>query len=205
VFRQELLDSLHDTLRATFGGIHPVVPHAKLAFLFSRKDYVGLVSEIAQVLCVDLHLFVALVKSGGPAGAPAWVNIPSPMPQYGTREYKETRINVFLRNEFLATAPFETLVFAIAHELAHILLHGLHHPLRSSEEATDLTAMILGFAEYYKNGAVYKVGEQSTPVTEAYFAVSMRLEEYGNDGGKVKVGYLSPEEIGYLTARIQQK
>ena len=45
-----------------------------------------------------------------------------------------------------------TFVYAIAHELLHIVLRALDHKLRNSETATDLAVMVLGFSEVVKFG-----------------------------------------------------
>jgi len=41
---------------------------------------------------------------------------------------------------------------SISHELAHIVLHSLDHNLKKSEEATDITAMMLGFSKFFEIG-----------------------------------------------------
>jgi hypothetical protein len=44
---------------------------------------------------------------------------------------------------------FEHVVMAIAHELSHIVLFRIRHPLEEVEVAVDLTAMLLGYGEFY--------------------------------------------------------
>jgi len=43
----------------------------------------------------------------------------------------------------------------IAHELSHIVLSEIGHPLADSEEAVDLTAMLLGYRDIYVATAKY--------------------------------------------------
>jgi hypothetical protein len=56
---------------------------------------------------------------------------------------------VFLRKAFLLKYKFEHVVMAIAHELSHIVLFRIRHPLEEVEVAVDLTAMLLGYGEFY--------------------------------------------------------
>ena len=62
---------------------------------------------------------------------------------------------MFIKKSFLDEDRFEQVVMAIAHELSHIVLHGLNHPLRECEVAVDLTAMILGYRDFYLDGCEY--------------------------------------------------
>jgi hypothetical protein len=41
----------------------------------------------------------------------------------------------------------------VAHELFHVVLDTIDHPLRQEEKAVDLTAMLLGFSYLYHKGA----------------------------------------------------
>ena len=69
---------------------------------------------------------------------------------------------------------------AVAHELCHVVLNGMRHPLQSQEEVVDLTAMMLGFRDFYMTGCTYVLP--------------------GNDPQRINImrqGYLTTEEVGY--------
>lgn len=40
----------------------------------------------------------------------------------------------------------------MSHELSHIVLYSLNHPLKLSEKATDITAINLGFSRFFELG-----------------------------------------------------
>lgn len=132
------------------------IPTRKLKVLHRLRDYEGMVRLIRSAMNLDVRLLVGWVNSGGPkeiAKAPAWVEMPANMPFYGSSEYKTLSIRMFLRKEFLETNSYDKVAIAIAHELSHIVLDSIHHPLRKEEKAVDLTAMLLGFSRLYMNAA----------------------------------------------------
>jgi hypothetical protein len=108
-----------------------------------------MVKLIRDGMKLDLRVRVALVNHGGPDRTPAWVERPDPFPRNGTPEFKRAVVTVFLRKSFLLKYKFEHVVMAIAHELSHIVLFRIRHPLEEVEVAVDLTAMLLGYSEFY--------------------------------------------------------
>jgi hypothetical protein len=82
-----------------------------------------------------------------------WIEIPENMPYYGTEAFKKVTLRMFLRKSFLATSTYEKAAIAIAHELSHVVLESIRHPLRKEEKAVDLTAMLLGFSWLYEIGS----------------------------------------------------
>jgi hypothetical protein len=112
---------------------------------------------------------------------------------------------MYLRKEFMRQMPFEVVVCAIAHEMAHIVLAATGSPLRDNEKAVDITAMISGFADLYVRGvthqAKYRVWKPTSQGTG--FTVS--------DGEAVetktihhKLGYLSVPEVNLVASLIGQ-
>jgi hypothetical protein len=184
--RQALIESWIDALRASFGSAKAPLAEEELRTLYDARDYAGMVLYIQNVLRLDMKVLLGLVNKGGP-DAPAWVRLPSIMPLYGTSAFRQTTIVFHLRKSFLHKGNFETTVLAIAHELCHVLLDATWHPLRRQEEAVDLTAMLLGFRDFYVTGCQSSV---------ALDADSYRLTH---------TGYLTPEEVGhaaiYMTFR----
>jgi hypothetical protein len=63
------------------------------------------------------------------------------------------RLDICLRRSFLQQSAYDQIAIAIAHELSHIVLDSIKHPLRRCEKAVDLTAMLLGFSRLYSSGS----------------------------------------------------
>jgi len=102
----------------------------------------GVIRSVQKQMCLqDVSLRVGYVNSGGPKQALAWVDNRWGVPQYGSREFKRFKSTIFFRRSFLKEASFEMIVFAIAHELAHILLDSLQMRHAKQEKAVDVTAM----------------------------------------------------------------
>lgn len=129
----------------------PPISVRKLKALHRARDYDGMVRLIRSAMNLEVRLLVGWVNSGGSkemTRAPAWVEMPVNMPFYGTAEFKKLSIKVFIRKDFLENR-YDKVAIAIAHELSHIVLDSIHHPLRREEKAVDLTAMLLGFSRLY--------------------------------------------------------
>jgi hypothetical protein len=89
-------------------------------------------------------------RGRGAAAITAQVSIPSHLPFYGSSAMINFPINVQVREN--CTEHPMTFVTLIAHELSHVVLHSIRHNERENEFYTDLTAMMLGFAEAMKSG-----------------------------------------------------
>jgi hypothetical protein len=194
--RQALVESYIDRLRASFGKIRVPVAEEELRTLYDIRDYAGMVYHIQTILRLDLTMRLGLVNSGGPRGAPAWINRPPSMPMYGTAAFRRQVITMYLRKNFLVEVPFDAVVTAIAHELCHVVLDATGHPLKSQEEAVDLTAMLLGFRDFYVTG--------SRTVRRQQLSWAEQLAGY--EAYQISsVGYLTQEEIShaamYMTYR----
>lgn len=148
--RKILVEDWTRQLRDSFGSKAPI-DEARLRMLYDSADYAGMVGEMMHILSLDLRLRLGLVRTGGRA-APAWIETPLLMPMFGTQEFRQMRVTMYLRNEFIASNGFEQVVNAIAHELCHVVLNSTMHALRHQEEAVDLTAMLLGFRDFYVTG-----------------------------------------------------
>lgn len=194
--RKALVESYIDQLRASFGKLRPLVVEEILRPLYDARDYAGMVYRIQTTLHLDLTIRLGLVNSGGPRGAPAWVEKPVTMPMYGTAEFRQKIVTVYIRKTFLAEVPFDTVVIAIAHELCHVVLEAINHPLRTEEEAVDLTAMLLGFRDFYVTGCRVMRAQPSSPIDKL-----IGYQAYQTSS----LGYLTQEEIShaatYMTYR----
>jgi hypothetical protein len=165
-------------LRQTLPCVPPI-PVRELTSLHTSRDYEGMVRLIKKTMNVEVRLVVAWVNSGGPPGmkdAPAWIELPLNMPFYGTKAFRELKLTMFIRKSFLVESKYDQAAIVVAHELSHVVLESIRHPLRGCEKAVDLTAMLLGFRQLYASG-------------------SYKEERSGNSTRSRKLGYLSLEEV----------
>ena len=144
--------------------------------------------QVKSTLHLDIKLALGLVNSGGPKNAPAWVEMPSLMPLVGTPAFRALTVPVYIRKSFIEESLFEQVVLAMAHELCHVVLNATSHPLRQQEEAVDLTAMLLGFRDFYVTGCQRRVEMYVPHPHEAVW--EKRHITYSH-------GYLTIEEVGY--------
>lgn len=99
----------------------------------------------------------------------AFIISPGYFPIYGTSDFNNLKIPLFIFMESTVIS-METFIYAVAHELSHIILYALNHPLQNNEVAVDLTAMILGFHDIIRIGR--KVGNE----TYGYFSSDSQFE-----------------------------
>ncbi|HRY52699.1 MAG TPA: hypothetical protein P5089_02500 [Candidatus Portnoybacteria bacterium] len=177
--RKDLIESYLLKLRASFGGLKSLVEGDELELLYQTRNYAGMVSSIKRIFCLDLRIMLGLVNRGG-LDAPAWVKWPKSLPLYGSDDFQQTIVIIYLRKSFLGEASFEPIVVAIAHELSHIILYAFRHELCRQEEAVDLLAMLLGFRDFYVTGCKDISFQGDNIVTH-------------------RLGYLSEEEILYAS------
>lgn len=187
--RTELIKSHIDQLHSTFGRPRSPICTKKLFEMYEKKDYFAMVRHIQDVLHLDLNVRLLLVNSGGP-DAPAWVVAPFDMSLYGTRSFRETRVSIYIRKSFLNEVRFDNLVMAISHELCHIVLYSVKHPLQYSEEAVDLVSMLLGFREIYMTGCEVLVTEKPRWYMALFSSPEFKLKTYG---------YLTRHEIAFAS------
>ena len=143
-----------------------------------------------------------MYRSGAPVEAPAWVIPPYIVPMYGTPQFSEALFHMGFQASFVNEDSFATLVFAIAHELSHIVLNSVAHSLRRDEKAVDLTAMHFGFAEVYAEGKT-RVVEKREIKHKQYtgrigsildvFDLNQTITTYHSVVGRV--GYLTEQEM----------
>jgi hypothetical protein len=94
----------------------------------------------------------------------------------GGEAFRQLRIDILLRKSFLEQSPFDEVSMGIAHELSHLVLDSIKHPLRRCEKAVDLTAMMLGFRCLFATGTCKEIHLKDH--------IEVRQQ-----------GYLSPEEV----------
>ena len=176
--RKALIDSYIAQLRSDFGPIKPPVDDDVLKAKFAEHDLFGTLGTMKRMLGIGARVFLGITDERDSDDAPAWVVMPAPFPRLGTRAYSEAIVRLYIRRAFVATASFEMIVAAFAHELSHVVLDSTENRLRRVEAAVDLTAMLLGFRDFYITGCSH------------FFPTREGMME-------CRVSYLSKEEIWY--------
>jgi hypothetical protein len=194
--RKILVESFIDKLRSSFGPAKTPIAEEPLRVLYDAKDYAGMIRHIQDILRLDMKVRLGLVNKGGP-DAPAWVRRPEFMPHYGSLAFRQVTVEVYIRKSFLLESNFEQTVLAIAHELCHVVLDATGHSLRKQEEAVDLTAMLLGFRDFYVTGC--RSEHKGSDVHRRAFSDFWEMYQV------VNTGYLTLEEVShaatYMTFR----
>lgn len=168
-------------LERSFNKPRPPVDLRPFRKLHADRNFVEMVRQVRNIFNLKIDLRIGYVNSGGDLNAPAWVTLPNGMPMFGTKEFSELRVNLFLRKDFLSIASPEEIINTISHEMSHIVLESLGHELKQFEEAVDLTAMFFGFSESYTIAAIHSYGKAR------------------------RYGYLSPYEIEYAAKKMHKK
>ena len=161
-------------------GIKEPAPCEKYAILLNRGATKDCIQSIAAYLGLPVKIeltFVArhsrasttsgfvskdLVQTDshgrGSNAITAQVSIPSWLPLYGSRDLRDYPIRVKISED--CQDHVDSFIAVMAHELSHIVLASLSHREKDNEWYTDLTAMVLGFADVTKHGR--RVSETTT-------------------------------------------
>lgn len=140
------------------------------------------------------HLVKTDWKGRGSGGITAQVSIPSNLPLYGTPSMVNFPIRVRLSENCAENAA--SFIAVMAHELSHVVLYSMLHKEKENEFYTDLTAMILGFAN------VIKIGRKITNTTEQtqkeiFSSITTTTTE------TITYGYLSDENFDFAFNKIE--
>lgn len=181
-------------LAPAVGGCKKAVDESALRFHHSRSEFADMLSEIKMRMSVPAKLRLGLVKSGGPADAAAWIALPQPFPLLSTQEFRGSTFTIHVRKSALASTSFEGACYVFSHELSHLIIEGICHPLRKNERAVDLLAMILGFAEI--SG---RVAEMDSLVGTQYHGVMSGISDLLPHH---RHGYLTPAERAFARDMI---
>jgi len=150
----------------------------------------GLPALIQSIQC-HARVPCRFILDYGIAGPAASIDLRN-IPLYGTNAFRTAAFRMCVRQTFVQQAPLATLAYAIAHELAHILLHATRSRFRFSEEATDLCAMALGYDHITLAGQQYTAARTNTvrsPWWHWPFLERSRTELVYYE---CRVGYLTP-------------
>jgi hypothetical protein len=118
-----------------------------------------------------------------------WIELPEPMPVFGTAEFNETKVIVNARRDILETRPFAWVVAGFAHELSHVVLFSIGHRLQHDEKAVDLTAMILGYQ--------YDICDAETEEWRLGYLTSAEALAASQYIAKIRYGWKSKVETGH--------
>src|SRR5262245_55107050 len=110
LYLEELLTSL--------GQVSPPINPAVLRTLYDRKDWASMLGWIKNSLKSDIRVGLRIVDTNDQS-PPMWIEMPRPMPAYGTAEFRQLRVVVNARRDVLETKPFVCIVAGFAHELSH--------------------------------------------------------------------------------------
>jgi hypothetical protein len=143
----QLICDYLDELALSLGGAAPPIDPGALKRLYDRHDYAAMLGWIKSSMRLDLRVGLRIVELPD-ASRPMWVELPVPMPMFGSRAFRDARVVVNARAADLAERSFVWVVAGFAHELAHVVLSGAGHRLRHDERAVDLTAMALGYQAF---------------------------------------------------------
>lgn len=208
---KKALDELIPTL-----GVKEFIDHKKLVSLIYSKKIKECVEAIALYLGLPIEVTIVYVPIGyqpsanngfqsahlvktdnrnrGIGGITAQVSIPSNLPFYGTTRMVNFPINVKLSEN--CTDDPETLISVMAHELSHIVLYSIWHKEKENEFYTDLTAMLLGFADVMKIGR--KVIKTSSITNRGFFSSTTTTNTKTST-----YGYLSDENFNFALDEIK--
>ncbi len=155
-------------------GVRDHINLPKLEGLLGAQAVENCVKTIAEYMGLPVHVQLAYVEegpgapaddgatifhttslarttaSGGAQSITAQVSTPESLPLYGSSQLKGFPIQVKVSTNCISCP--RTFVAIMAHELSHVLLRSLVHAERDNEIYTDLTAMLMGFAQAMEEG-----------------------------------------------------
>ena len=201
---KEISAWIHELI-AKLGPPREPIDERPLRALYQNSNFVGMLDHIRKSMRLDVRLRIGYVNSGGPAHAAAWVTLPAPMPLYGTKEFRQSRFDVYIRKSEILQSPFEIVVALMAHELSHILLDAIYHPLRRQEVAVDLTAMILGYDRFFSVEHAIVEEVPRVDILARVFKWFVGRELTGTEVSYQRhiSGYMSAEEIVFARSLIR--
>lgn len=165
-------------LTASLRGVRKPVDTTYPEVLFGARKYTEMYAWVRRSMGLDIRLFVKYTERAGLNGAPAWVETPAGMPLYGTAGFRSFSFRTYIWRKYLETASAQMVIRTIAHELSHIVLAGLCHPLQKDEPSVDLTLMILGFRDVLMEAGAHSFWTSGyLTAEEASFARGLLLRQ----------------------------
>ncbi len=178
------LKSIVEKLRISLPVVKKI-DDEKLRQFFNSQQYREMVSFMKNHMRIDCRILLKcmdgqnnVTQNGDHVrSTPAFVTLPEQFPLYGSTAYKNLQIKLTYYKAY--AERFHYFSMMIAHELSHIVLYSINHELKHNEEATDITAIMLGFETYFELG--------HTTLTKS---------------ANSKLGYLKYEEMIYVMSVV---
>jgi hypothetical protein len=208
----EHIEQMLTKLERSFGRPRQAVDLDALQRVYGKeRNMPQLVKTCAQAIFTAgmPRIRVGVYKNGWPRKGIAFLQLPAHVPPYGTRQFRDTCFTMGFHDTELRKTSFCTTAFAVAHELSHIILYSVNHPLQDDERVVDLTAMFFGFAEVYAEGKTYVSGTSTMYVRRHMGMRGVLLDMLGKNAldavpsqNTSSVGYLSSAEMHYACSWI---
>ena len=192
---KEIIDNLYDTIGVRMNINLSKYPAVNKSSNVSKSSFLDDCKIITDHLELPIYIIPTFSSSfetkgvvrntgNGTSGIGAQIHIPSNLPWYKTDAMKEFPINVTIPPEALSLSHF-FLMTQLSHEFSHIYLHSRRDPQKESEWATDLCALMMGFAPLWFRGRKRMWTENNITYTETQ-------------------GYLSKDEYDFAVTYIDQ-
>jgi hypothetical protein len=180
--RKKAIEVWVESVREHFGRPRARIGTEEVRKLFEARKYGAMLSFVRKTMYLE-HVPMEFGKVVSPSGrqAPAWADI------WTTVSGEIVQIRIFFRKEFLIREPLGIVLFAMAHELSHVLLNKEKHRLREVEEVVDITAMFMGYGDLFLKESL--VAERPIEI------ITKEGEEISR---QQRVGYLTLEEKQYV-------
>lgn len=122
----------------------------------------------------------------------AQVIIPANLPCFLDPSLAQVTIKIIVKKRFLQFACFEALVIALAHEVSHVLLNVTRSSLMTSERATDVCAMMLGYEHIAPDSLLYATYEERD--VAPWWKRLLGKREFATVRRNYSIGYLTVDE-----------
>lgn len=199
--RESQIQAWVEALTNSFGKVRVPAEDEPLRALHAVGDYTALAALIKEQLRLSTKMRLGRVKSRGPAQKVCWIDRPEVMPMYGSPVFHDTLVTLYISKGFPEESPHGAVVVAMAHEMAHVILDSIRHSLRDIPEAADLTAMLLGYRDFFLQDSCYMKSARnrvSSPSAHGDLPdFSIFGEIFGAFADEPVVGYLTREEREY--------
>lgn len=145
------LFNLIDELTRTF-KIKVPINDRTLKKHFDDRNFAGCISEIKKQMGLNNRILLRCYSDEKYPrdGSYGFIEIPNNIPLINTPAFNNFKMVVSIKES--TKISYETFIYTLSHELSHALLFSMRHPLKESEEATDLLVLIMGFGNIMRKG-----------------------------------------------------
>lgn len=167
------------TLLVNSYGIRPQQSDKALRILFKQGLYGECVFELMKKMSITNRVKVTCYADAKypRLNSGAFISIPTNVPRFASAEFQQWIVPVGVKKS--TTLHFASFVYAVAHELSHVVLYSTGHNLRHSEIATDLFLITSGFGEIMKEGKFASDGNLFSTGVYEHGYVPLEYISYG--------------------------